>query len=218
MAVGEFATKGPVMKLLGQPNSINVRKVLWTAAELGLSLEREDWGTAQNPTSDPSFLAITPKALVPVLIDGDLTLSESNTICRYLARRAGQGALLPTDPTKAALVESWMDWQLSELNTAWRYAFMGRVRQHPDFTDPAAQEASAQAWSAMMTLLDKQLAQTQAYACGEVFTLADILLALSTNRWEMTPMDRPTLPHVQAWMGRLSDRAGFKTYCRNGVA
>lgn len=34
-----------------------------------------------------------------------------------------------------------------------------------------------------MTILDAQLAKTGAYVAGETFTLADIVLGLSTHRW-----------------------------------
>ena len=206
------------MKILGQPNSINVRKVLWTCVELELSPECEDWGGDAHPTSSTEFLAINPKGLIPVLVDGDVRLSESNTICRYLVARDGRSDLLPEDGMKRAEVESWMDWQISDLNTAWRFAFMGLVRKSPAFSDPSAQAGSIKAWNTAMSVLDKQLEITGAYVCGENFTLADIVLALSTNRWESTPMPRPKLQAISVWMDRISTRPGFKAYCRNGVA
>lgn len=90
--------------MLGQPKSINVRKVLWTCAELGLSPEREDWGGTARPTSDPQFLALNPKGLVRVLVDDDLVLSESNSICRYLAAREGRTDFLPAAAADRAVV------------------------------------------------------------------------------------------------------------------
>lgn len=59
-----------MLKLLGKASSINVRKVLWTCQELGLTLEREDWGSGYRSTQEPAFLALNPNGLVPVLIDG----------------------------------------------------------------------------------------------------------------------------------------------------
>jgi glutathione S-transferase len=41
-----------MFKVYGRANSINVRKVLWMAAELGLPFDREDWGRGYRPTSD----------------------------------------------------------------------------------------------------------------------------------------------------------------------
>ncbi len=205
------------MKLLGQPNSINVRKVLWTGAELGLALDREDWGGATRTTSDPDFLRLNPKGLVPVLIDGGLVLSESNAICRYLASKC-ETSLFSVDPAKRAQIDAWMDWQVSDLNNAWRGVFMGRVRKHPKFADIAVQDESIASWNTAMSLLENHLQRAGPFICGDAFTLADIVLALSTNRWEMTPMERPDLPAVSEWMGRMSDRPGFEQFCRNGVA
>lgn len=206
------------MKLLGQSKSINVRKVLWTCAELGLSPEQEEWGAETRGTSAVEFLRINPKGLVPVLIDDGLSLSESNTICRYLAAKTKRTDLLPAEPQSRAKVEAWMDWQISELNNAWRFVFMGRVRKHPDFTDQNAQAKSVKTWNSAMLLLEGHFEQTGPFICGDDFTLADVVLALSTNRWELTPMERPELPRVDAWMELMSSRTGFQDFCRNGIA
>ncbi|MEM7744568.1 MAG: glutathione S-transferase family protein [Pseudomonadota bacterium] len=205
------------MRLLGQKDSINVRKVLWTCAELGLSPEREDWGGSTRTTRDPEFLSINPKGLVPVLIDGGLVLTESNAICRYLALREGCSDLLPEQPTQRAAVDAWMDWQATELNTSWRAAFKGLVRCHAAFSDRALQSKSTGDWNAAMALLDRSIGSGGPFVCGATFTLADIVLALSTNRWEQTPIERPELPAVEAWMTRLAARPGFAEHCRNGV-
>jgi len=102
-------------------------------------------GGDTRPTSDPEFLALNPKGLIPVLIDGGRVLTESNTICRYLAACNGGTDLLPVAPGERAEVEAWMDWQATELNNAWRAAFMGLVRKHPAYSDPAAQQTSIDA-------------------------------------------------------------------------
>jgi glutathione S-transferase len=197
------------VKVLGRTSSINVRKVLWTAAEIGIAVEREDWGIGFRSTRDAVFLALNPNALVPVLIDGDVVLWESNTICRYLAAQAGRTDLLPATPRARAEVERWMDWQAGELNNAWRYAFMALVRKSPAHTDAAAIAASAAEWNRHMALLDAQLQRTGAQVVGADFTLADIVLGVSTQRWFATPIERPSLPAVQAWFERVSARPAF---------
>ena len=55
---------------------------MWTLEELGLSFEREDFGGEFGHNRDPQFLALNPNGLVPVLIDGDVSVWESNTIVR----------------------------------------------------------------------------------------------------------------------------------------
>ncbi|MES2118806.1 MAG: glutathione S-transferase, partial [Pseudomonadota bacterium] len=187
-----------MLTVLGHAVSINVRKVLWTCAELELPYTLASWGGAGQPTSAPSFLALNPNATVPVLADDDLVLWESNTICRYLAARYGNGALLPAAPAPRARVEQWMDWQATDLNNAWRYAFMHLVRRHPAFGDATAAEASVQAWNGCIAILDGQLERTGAYVAGAEFTLADVVIGLSVNRWLLSPIARPPLAAVTA--------------------
>ena len=206
-----------MLKLLGRASSINVRKVLWLCEELGLDIVHEPWGEGGLDLASPAFLAMNPNAMVPVLCDGDLVLWESNTICRYLAAREGRTDLLPAQPAARAKVEQWMDWQATELNTAWRYAFMALVRGSAAHGDAQAVASSVAAWNRHMAILDAQLGRTRGNAAGPDFTLADIVLGVSTNRWFMTPMERPHLPAVERYYDRLSQRAGFLRHGRNGL-
>lgn len=195
------------LRLLGRPGSINVRKVLWTAREAEVALVHESgWGEDKDLRS-AEFRALNPNGLVPVLVDGKRVLWESNTICRYLAARAGRADLLPEDPWTRAEVEKWMDWQATDLNGAWRTAFMALVRKSPDHSgDAGAIERSIAQWNALMLLLEARLGETRAYAAGETFTLADIVLGLSLQRWLLTPIDRPPTPHLDAYRQRLLGR------------
>ena len=206
-----------MLKILGKPVSINVRKVLWLCEELALPCQLDPWGAGHRDTHVPEFLALNPNALVPVMVDGDAVLWESNTICRYLAGKQGRDDLLPRDALARARVEQWMDWQAGELNNSWRYAFMGLVRGSEAHRDPAAIAASAASWNRHMAILDDQLAKAGDFVTGATFTLADIVLGLSVNRWFMTPIERPALPHVQAYYDRLTARDGFRRHGRNGT-
>jgi glutathione S-transferase len=206
-----------MLEILGRSTSINVRKVLWLCVELDLPFRQQAWGAGFRSPREPEFLALNPNALVPVIRDGDFVLWESNPICRYLAARHERRDLLPEDPAGRAMVEQWMDWQATELNAAWRYAFMGLVRASPEHQDPGAIEASVDAWNRRMRILDEQLARTGGYAAGGTFTLADIVLGLSTHRWFATPIERPALAAVEAYYERLSERPGFRLHGRNGT-
>lgn len=211
-----------MLNILGKASSINVRKVLWTCAELNLPFEREDWGVGFRSTRDPAFLALNPNAMVPVLQDGDFVLWESNSIIRYLAGQYGsEAALYPTEPRRRARVDQWLDWQATDLNRSWSYAFMGLARQSPAHQDAAAIAASSRDWAHFMGILEQRLADTGAYVAGDAFTLADIAVGLSVNRWFCTPLassERPSLPAVAAYYDRLAERAGYRQYGRNGTA
>ncbi|MBW8758445.1 MAG: glutathione S-transferase [Burkholderiales bacterium] len=206
-----------MLRILGKPTSINVRKVLWLCEELALPHALEPWGAGYRDTNVPEFHALNPNAMVPVIIDGDAVLWESNTICRYLAGKAGREDLLPREPLARARVEQWMDWQGGDFNNAWRYAYMHLVRRSPAHQDPAAVAASAASWNRHVAIVDDQLARTGAFVAGPAFTLADIVIGLSVNRWYETPMERPELPRVRAYYDRLAERAPFRLHGRNGM-
>ena len=206
-----------MLTILGKSSSINVRKVLWTCAELGIPYVLAQYGSGFLSTATPEFLRMNPNGMVPVIVDDGRSLWESNTICRYLAAKHGREDWLPVDPMARAQVEKWMDWQATELNNSWRYAFMALVRNSPAHAAPAAIAASTAEWNRLMAMLDAQLAATDAYVCGATPTLADIVLGLSVNRWLSAPMERPALSAVSAYFERLSERPGFLAHGRNGL-
>jgi glutathione S-transferase len=197
-----------MLKILGKATSINVRKVLWTCAELGLEFDREDWSAG--------LAELNPNAMVPVLIDGDFVLWESNTICRYLCNKRGDTQLLPPEPQARARVEQWMDWQATELNNSWRYAFMALVRESAAHRDHDQIQASIASWNRHIGILDSQLAAAGPYVTGSAFSLADVVLGLSVNRWMLAPIERPAYPAVLDYYERLSERTGFRAFGRNG--
>ena len=206
-----------MLKILGKLPSINVRKVLWTCAELDLPFERSDWGSGFKSTNTPEFLALNPNGLVPVIQDGDFVLWESHSIIRYLANRYdAQSRLYPDAAQQRAKVDQWMDWQATNLNQAWVDAVMGLVRQSPTHQDPDAIKASCESWIDHMRILEDRLAQTGGYVAGESFSLADIPIGLTVKRFNGTPFDKPSLPHVAAYDARLRDRAGYLQYAANG--
>ncbi|SNS85023.1 MULTISPECIES: glutathione binding-like protein [unclassified Azospirillum] len=206
------------LRILGKASSINVRKVLWTCREIGQDFVREDWGSGFQPIDTAAFRQINPNAQVPVVALPDGYLWESNSICRWLAGEAERADLLPTVPLARARVEMWMDWQATELNPAWRYAFMALVRESPAFLDKELIADSIRAWNGKMHILDDQLSKTGGYVAGENFTLADIVLGLSTNRWMQTPIEHVPLPAVADWWERLCRRPAFMEFGANGIA
>jgi len=200
-----------MLKVLGRLTSINVRKVVWALDEIGLGHAREDWGGDTRSTKEAAYLALNPKGLVPVLIDGDVVLTESNTIMRYVAAKAGRSDLLPTELVARAKIEEWIDWAATDLNSAARHAFLGLARKNPAFQDAGQQAISIRDWTAQMTMLEAQLAG-RAYVAGAAFTLADIPVGLFANRWLHTPFEKPQFPAVVAYIEKLAARPAAAPY------
>ncbi|AJC47434.1 glutathione S-transferase [Xanthomonas sacchari] len=206
-----------MLTILGNRTSINVRKVHWACIELALPFRQQDVDTpsamATPVRRGSAMAALNPNGMVPVLLDDDFVLWESNSILRYLANRYGDGALYAVEAKARARVDQWLDWQASDLNGAWRYAFLELVRGAPHPAEPAQIQASLAAWAKCMAVLDRRLADTGAYVAGEHFSLADIAIGLSVHRWYRTPFEHPPLQAVDTYYRRLSDRAGFLVQC-----
>lgn len=193
-----------MLKILGRITSINVRKVLWAADELGLAYEREDWGLPLRDPKVPEFLALNPNGQVPVIIDDGFSLYESNAIMRYLAGK--HRALIPADLQGQALVDQWLSWQVGELNPQWGYAVFALLRRNPAYTDAARVADSQAKWTAKMRILDAHLAKTP-HVAGPDFGIADIAIALSAHRWFSTPLpERAELPAVEDHYRRMLAR------------
>jgi len=200
-----------MLTIWGRATSSNVQKVLWTCDELAVPFERRDAGREFGQVDQDWYAQLNPNRLVPTIRDGELILWESNTIMRYLANRYGGEALYPTEPGARALVERWMDWQLSTLAPAIGPVFWALIRPSP--SGPDAQQLAAlidrlgQTWA----LLDRQLGK-QSYVAGDGLSLADIVLGNSIRRWYAFDFDRPELPNLAAWHKRLAARPGFQSH------
>jgi glutathione S-transferase len=199
------------MRIWGRRTSINVQKVLWTCAELGVAYERVDVGGPFGGLTDPAYLRLNPNGLIPVMDDDGFVLWESNTIVRYLAATRPAGTMYPSDPRKRADAERWMDWQLCHLLPGMSPLFMGLVRTPAAARDAAAIEVARRRAEGAWRLLDATLA-ARAYVAGDSLTVADIALGGFAYRWHALPIERPTLPALHAWYERLQERPGYREH------
>jgi glutathione S-transferase len=92
------------MKLYSGPLSLLTGKVRIALAEKGLPYELESvpFSRAGYQPKHPVVLAVNPKAQVPVLEDGALTLFDSTIILEYLEDRYPKPPLYPADPVARA--------------------------------------------------------------------------------------------------------------------
>lgn len=201
-----------MLTILGRRSSINVRKALWTADELGVAYENEVWGKPERDPKAPEFLALNPNGLVPVLKDGDFVLWESSAIMRYLIDKYGHGELVPQTVEARARAEQWFGWQTTELNGSWMPAVLALVRKVPGDYDPAAVKDSVARWTGKMRIFEARLAETKAYVAGATFSFADIPLGLSMHRWFGGDFEKPDLPSVRAYYERVKERPAAVTH------
>jgi len=200
-----------MLKIWGRASSANVQKVLWLAAELGITYEHVSVGGSFGGLNEPSFRVLNPHGRVPVLQDGDTAIWESHTIVRYLAARYGDGSLWPADPLARAQMDEWMDWA----QTAFQPDFLNGVFWGY-FRTPEAQRN----WPAIHDSLkrcSRHIERIDAILAGRPFlagnfSLADIPLGTLLYRYYELDIEHPRAPHVEAWYGRLNERPAYRQH------
>jgi len=211
-----------MMRLWGRKSSINVQKVLWCLAELGLKegvdFERIDAGLQFGVVRSPEFLKLNPNGLVPTLEDGDLILWESNTIMRYMVSQHDQNKRFPSDIASQYGSEKWMDWQVGTMWPVLRPTFIGLTRTPAADRNHVVIQKAYQDTNDLFSLLDQTLA-SQAYCSGNQFHLGDIVLALCVHRWillnEIFPKEtgiRADLKNINRWLKQLKAETHFQEF------
>lgn len=199
-------------RLLGRANSSNVMKVIWVLEELGLPYERVDLGGPFGGTDTPEYRAMNPNGVVPTLVEGGYVLWESNAVVRYLCAAHAPGhAMWPEDVQARGSIDRWMDWQQTTLGPPQSTVFQGLVRVMPEKRDNVAIATSLEALGRHWTLLDEMLGRN-AYIAGPAFSLADVALGVHVHRWFSFNVERPDLPRLRAWYGRLLERPAYEKH------
>jgi len=204
------------LHIWGRLSSLNVRKVVWAAQEVGVAFERTDAGLAFGINKTPDYLRKNPNALVPLLEEGDFMLWESNVIVRYLCAKHAMGSLYPSDLRERFDAERWMDWQQATFNPAGVNAFYQLVRTAPEQRNAELVRRSIAATEPLLAMLNAHLAQRE-YVGGPHFGMADIPLACEMHRWwgiseaqfAACGVDRQALSaftHVQRWYAQILKR------------
>ena len=197
-----------MLKIWGRTNSVNVKKALWCAEELGLRYQRIDAGLKFGVVDTPEYRRMNPNGLVPTLEDDDFVLWESHAIVRYLAAKHGAGGLWPAGLRQRADAYRWMDWAFT-FQAAFRPVFWGLIRTPPEQRDAAAIEDGRLKSGKLLDILDAALA-TRRYVAGDALTMGDIPIGCHVQLWMRLPIDRPRHAHLEAWFARLLERPAYR--------
>lgn len=165
-----------MLQVYGMPRSRTTR-VVWTLEELAVEYRCQLVDLLKGEGQQPEFLALNPSGKIPVLVDGDLVLSESAAICTYLGDKYPEQALVPRPGTaERGKYDQWCYFVLSELEqplwTIAKHKFVfPEEKRLPAIFEIAAWEFQRAAAILMQGLVERN------YLVGESFTLADLLAA-----------------------------------------
>lgn len=200
-----------MLKVWGRNNSVNVQKVMWTVAELGLGHERIDVGGKFGGLDTDEYGALNPNRRVPTIEDGDVVLWESNTIVRYLAARYGTGRLWPEDPALRAQADKWMDWQIGAVLPDMHVVFWQLIRTPEQQRDRPAIDAAAKRLVPIWQILDEQLAR-RPFVAGGRLTMGDVPIGAMVHRYLNLPLERPALPNIDGYYARLQEHPAYRDH------
>lgn len=180
------------------PNSVKVPIAL---EELGLDYALHGINVRKGEQKAPDFVALNPNAKVPVLVDGDLVLTESAAILVYLAEKTGK--LLPASGEGRARVFEQLFFHASGLGPAFGQAgFFKKQAAEPQPIAIARFEAEAARTAGM---LDAALGR-HAYVAGNIFTIADIAHFGWLWRRAFAEVDISALPNLSRWVAEIESR------------
>jgi glutathione S-transferase len=188
------------MKLyeFGPTRSIRVR---WTLQELGVDFEPIRVNLLAGDHRRPEFLKINPAGKIPVLVDGDLVLTESVAIVLYLADKYSNKGLIPTDLEERAQVNRWLLFAATELEQPlWRIS-RHTVLYPEDQRLPGDVVLASQEFKAMAAVLEEHMQRR----LGDTVTVADFVAAYTLD-WANEDRLLDDFPQLLAYMERMYAR------------
>jgi glutathione S-transferase len=191
------------MKLYEFPPTRSIR-ARWTLQELGVPFESITVNMLAGEHKSPEFLKINPAGKLPVLIDGDLTLTESLAIVIYLGEKYLDHGFVPKDLGQRAEMNKWLLFAATELEQPlWRIARNTAV--YPEEKRIAADVVRAREdFVSMAPVLDEHLKARQ-FLVGDTVTIADFVMAYTLD-WANEIQLLESFPRLQAYMTRMYQR------------
>jgi glutathione S-transferase len=191
------------MKLYGFAPTRTIR-ALWTLRELDLEFEFVTVDLTKGEHRRAEFLAVNPAGKVPVLVDGDLVLTESVAIALYLAEKYPEKGLLPAAVRPKAEVNRWLLFTATELEQPlWRIA--RHTVLYPKEKRLAAEIPLAREdFLDMAAVMEKHL-EARRFLVGESVTVADFVAAYTLD-WANEIKLLDDMPHLKAYMEWMYSR------------
>ena len=181
-------------------------------AALTLELSGLEWepvfvdffhGAAQTA----EFRQLNPMGELPVMIDGDITLTQSGVIQDYVSSKSGR--LGGRSAAERREILRWMFWDNHKMSSQ-----AGTLRFLMNFLPEAKRPAEVISWlqgrlKAAYTVLDAALAQ-RSWLVGDELTVADLACCGYLFYPEPFGFERADWPNIDVWLNRISESPGWK--------
>jgi glutathione S-transferase len=202
------ASEASTMKLYMHPVSTGVRAVRQLLAEYDIPCDEELVDITQGAHHQEPYASINPNRLVPMLEDGDLRLTETSAILKYVAEKFDLPCY-PKDLRQRAKVNEVMDWFNTQLYRDFGYGLVypQLFPHHKRRSDEAHAgaidwgQAGGRRW---LQVLDQYwLGPDKAWLVGDAMTIADLFGAALISIGEFIGCDLGAYPNVARWLGNV---------------
>jgi len=196
------------MKLYMHPVSMTSRPVRLFIAENGLDVEEKLVDLMTGEHHQQPFVELNPNRLVPVLEDGDLRLTESSAILKYLADKIGSPTY-PKDLKQRARVNERMDWFNTNFYRDYAYnliypqIFPHHKRQTDDIQAGTLAWGKQRSQTWLSILNDHIIGAGNQYVCGNEITIADYFGVALLTLGEVVGCDFKEYPNVARWVANM---------------
>ena len=196
------------MKLYMHPVSMTCRPVRLFAAEAKIPMEEVLVDVMTGEHLKPPYASLNPNSLVPMLEDGDLRLTESSAILKYLADKTGSPAY-PKDLKARAKVNEMMDWINTNFYREWGYnlcypQLFPHMKRRSDEAHAATLEWGKEQSKKWLKLLnDHWIGPKRQYLCGDAITIADYFGAGIVSLGEVIRVDFSAYPNIKRWLDNM---------------
>ncbi len=195
------------IKLYCFGESGNAYKAALTLELSGLKWEPIFVDFFKGETRTPEFRKINEMGEVPVMVDGDLTLTQSGVIQDYIVEKSGK--LGPRTSEEHREILRWTLWDNHKLSspagmTRFLIHFLPKDKQ-PQGVIPFTQARLKTAYATLNTHLEQRN-----WVAADHLTIADLSCCSYLYYPEPFGFDRQDWPHIDAWLTRISATPGWK--------
>lgn len=194
----------PSRTLYRHPLSGHSHRVELMLSLLQLDVHLVDIDLLAGEQKQTDFLEMNPLGLVPVLVDGEDVICDSNGILIYLAKRYDDSnQWLPQEPAAAAAVQQWLGIAADTLvhgpakaRLAYLFGFDVDGEQATDIAHD------------LFAMMNTHLAQ-RTWLAAEHVTIADVAMYTYTAHAGEGRISLELYPHIQAWLRCMESLKGY---------
>lgn len=200
------------MKLYGTPPTRAIR-VQWLLNELGVDCEV----VSLNPLApNAELLALNPAGKLPVLVDGDVVMSESAAIPLYLAEKYPEKGFIPESLADRAQMYRWIFFLVTEIEQPlWRIGLNTAIYPE-DERVPADIKNATRDCKKMIAVFEKHMA-TRAFVAGDRLSVADFNAAYTLD-WANESKMLADAPRLRDYMETMYARPTAPMTIKEGFA